>query len=169
MKNPFKPQRIPLLILFGGMLGFLLRLWLFVTGVDNKGLIRADHPAGSLVFVLTAAVLLGLYLCLRPLTGTPTYRRHFKHSALSAVGCWIGAAGILATNIYEMVLVKNNISTLSFILGVIAAAALVLLGICRLRGARPKTYLHGCVTIYLMIHLISQYRDWSAEPQLQVY
>lgn len=169
MKNPFKPKRIPLLALFGGGVGFLLRLWLFVTGVDDKGLLRADHPAGNLVFLLTAAVLLGLYLCLRPLTGVPTYKRLFKHSALSAVGCWVAAAGILVTDFYELFHVKTNVSLPSFVLGILAAVCLVLLGVYRLRGARPKVYLHGCVTVYLMIHLISQYRSWSAEPQLQVF
>lgn len=169
MKNPFQPKRIPLLALFGGALGFLLRLWLFVTGVDHKGLLRADHPANSLVFLLTAAVLLGLYLCLRPLTGIPTYKRLFKRSPLSAAGCWVAAAGILIADFFEIFSVRDNISLLSFVLGALAAASLVLLGIFRLRGARPKVYLHGCVTAYLMIHLVSQYRNWSAEPQLQAY
>ena len=169
MKNPFEPKRIPLLVLFGGVLGFLLRLWLFVTGVDSKGLIRSDHPANSLVFLLTAAVLLGLYLCLRPLTGIPTYRRLFKHSVLSAIGCWVAATGILASNFCELFMAHNNISLLSFAFGVLAVASLAILGIFRLRGARPNTCLHGCVAVYFMIHLISQYRNWSAEPELQVY
>lgn len=169
MKNPFKPKRIPLLVLFGGGVGFLLRLWLFVTGVDHKGLLRADHPANSLVFLLTAVVLLGLYLCLRSLTGTPTYKRLFKHSLLAAVGCWIGAAGILATSFYEIFHARNNVSLLSFILGILAVASLIILGLSRIRGARPKLYFHGCVTVYLMLHLISQYRSWSTESQLQVY
>lgn len=169
MKNPFQPNRIPLLALAGGVLGFLLRLWLFVTGVDDKGLLRTEHPANSLIFLLTAAVLLGLYLCLRPLTGAPTYKRLFRHSLLSAAGCWVGAAGVLVTIFYELLSVQNSVSVLSFVSGLLATASLVLLGICRLRGARPKVYLHGCVTVYLMIHLISQYRSWSAEPQLQAY
>lgn len=169
MKNPFQPKRILPLALAGGVLGFLLRLWLFATGTDSKGLLRTDHPANSLVFLLTAAVLLGLYLCLRPLAGTPTYKRLFKHSVLSAAGCWAAAIGILVADFCEIFNAQNSIALLCCVLGVLAAASFALLGVFRLRGARPKVYLHGCVTIYLMIHLVCQYRNWSSETQLQVY
>ena len=169
MKYPFKPKWIPPLALGAGILGALLRLWLFTGGIDEKGLIRQDHPANALVFVLTAVVLLGLYLCLRPLTGTPTYKRLFPRSVPAAVGCVVAAPGILVTDFYELSLQHDNIATISFILGILAAVCLVLLGLCRLRGVRPKVYLHGCIAVYLMVHLISQYRAWSAEPQLQEY
>ncbi len=45
MKNLFKPRYIPLLALGGGVLGFMLRLWLFATGIDEATLtgLCADH------------------------------------------------------------------------------------------------------------------------------
>ena len=97
MKNPLEPKKVPLLVLAGGMLGLLLRLWLFATGVDENGLILQQHPANALVFILTAVVLLALYLCLRPLTGTPAYKLLFKPSVPAAAGgplcsfcaCWV--------------------------------------------------------------------------------
>ena len=169
MKNPFKPRYIPLLALGGGVLGFLLQLWLLTTGTDQKGLLRTDHPANTLLFLLTAGVLAVLYLCLRPLTGTPTYKRMFKHSRLAAIGCWAGALGILIAELGMLAPITSGIALLRLLMGLIAAACLALLGLCRLRGARPKLYLQACVTVYLMFHLVSQYRNWSAEPQLQVY
>lgn len=169
MKNLFKPRYIPLLALGGGVLGFMLRLWLFATGIDEKGLILTGHPANSLLFLLTAAVLLGLYLCLRPLTGTPTYKRLFKHSRISAAGCWVGAFGILVTESRAILQPQSAPNLPLFLLGIVAAVCLGMLGLCRLRGARPRVLIPGCITVYLMFHLVSQYRGWSAEPQLQVY
>jgi hypothetical protein len=93
----------------------------------------------------------------------------FPVSKPAAVGCWIAALGILITDYRELSAVQDNITMISFLLGLIAAACLVLLGLFRLRGTRPKLFLHACITAYLMIHVISQYRIWSAEPQLQNY
>jgi hypothetical protein len=84
MKKYLQPKYVPPLALGGGVLGFFLRLWLFSTGVDEKGLLRQEHPAAAMVFLLTGLVLLGLYLCLRPLTGQGAYRRIFPTSPLAA-------------------------------------------------------------------------------------
>ena len=169
MKKCLQPKYVPLLALCGGVLGFFLRLWLFSTGVDEKGLLRQDHPAAAMVFILTGLVLLGIYLCLRPLTGQGTYRRIFPRSPLAAIGCWVGAIGILITDIVELASAADSITFLSGLFGIAAAGCLVVLGWCRWNGARPNHLLHGIVTVYLLLHLVSQYRLWSAESQLQVY
>lgn len=169
MKYPFEPKRIPLLALIAGVLGALMRLWLFATGVDSKGLLLQQHPANILVFILTALVLLGFYLCLRSLTSIPSYKKLFQRSPIAAIGCIAAALGILITDFYELSVQLDSITLLSCILGLFAATSLILIGICRLRGIRPRTFLHSCVTVYLIVHLISQYRIWSAEPQLQEY
>ena len=169
MKNPFKPRYIPLLAIGGGALGFLLQLWLLTTGTDRKGLLLTTHPANTFLFLLTVCVLAVLYLCLRPLTGTPTYKRLFKHSKVAAVGCWGCAAGSLITELGALTSMTSGLALLCLLSGLAAAACFVLLGLCRLRGARPNLYLQGCVTVYLMFQLISQYRVWNSEPQLSVY
>lgn len=169
MKNPFQPRRIPLIALTGGAVGFVLRLWLFTTGIDDRGLLRAEHPANALLFILSALVLAAVVLCLRSLTGIPPYKQLFAPSLPAAAGCFVAAVGILAVDIYELTRHTDNVAIVSCVLGVLAAVSLVLIGFCRLRGAHPNLLLHGCVTVYLMIHLVSQYRIWSSEPQLQEY
>lgn len=169
MKHPFHPKRIPSITLTAGVLGFILRTWLFTAGVDSKGLLRPDHPANILLFILTADVMLALLLYLRTLTGSLPYKKLFKRSVPAAVGCIVAAVGILVTDFYELSLQHENVTVISCVLGVLASVCLVFLAVCRLRSIRPNILLHGCVTVYLMIHLVSQYQVWSSEPQLQEY
>ncbi len=169
MKKFFQPKYIPLIALTCGILGFLLRLWLYTTGMEENGLLRTAHPANALLFVLTALVLGGIFLCLRPLVGVPPYKRLFKPSVPAAIGCVVAAVGILATDIYELSHQPDNVAIASCVLGVLASISLVILAFCRYQGKRPNFFLHGCVTVYLMIHLVFQYRIWSSEPQLQEY
>ncbi len=169
MKLSLKPKYIPVLALGGGLLGAGLRLWLFATGLDAQGLLRTGHPADVLVFVLTAVVLAGIYLCLPHADGAQPYEQQFPVSLPAAIGCWIAALGILITDFRELTALQDTTTVISFILGLAAVTALAMLGLCRLWGVRPSVLLHGCVTLYLMIHLVSLYRVWSAETQLQSY
>ena len=169
MKLSLKPKYIPALALCGGILGAGLRLWLFATGLDAQGLIRTGHPADPLIFILTAVVLAGIYLCLPQADGAHHYKQQFPVSLPAAIGCWIAALGILITDFRELATLQDNTTVISFILGLAAVAVLAMLGLCQLWGVRPSVLLHGCVTLYLMVHLVSQYRVWSAEPQLQSY
>ncbi len=166
MNRFLKPKYIPAFVLGSGVLGAALRLWLFTAGVDSKGLIRAEHPANALTFILTAIVLGALYLYLPKAKGGK-YR--YTPSLPAAIGYWVAAAGILIADFREVSSLHDRVTVVSFILGLAAAGALIMLGLCCLRGLRPNVLLHACVTVYLMVHLISQYRVWSAEPQLQEY
>lgn len=169
MKNPFQPKRIPILAFFAGGLGFLLRVWLFATGVDNKGLIIETHPANILIYILTAVTLVGLYLCIRPMSGMPAYKRLFKHNQITAAGCALTALGVLISSFEHLTQAQGFIAVVAFLFGLGAAGCLVMLGYCNLRGARPNVLLHGGVCAYLILRLIAQYRFWSSEPVLQEY
>ena len=169
MKRPFHPKRIPLFILSAGALGFILRAWLFIGGIDEKGLLLSDHPANALLMILTAITLPVLFLYLRRLIGIPPYQKLFQPAIPAAVGCGVAALGILITECIALSAQTDNVSVISFLLGLLAAGCLGFSAFCRMRGIRPKVYVHGGVAVYLMIHLVAQYRQWSAEPQLQAY
>lgn len=169
MNKLLKTTNLPFFTLLAGLIGFALRLWLFGTGVDEKGLLIANHPAGILVWILTALVMAVLALGVRKLTAVSRYSLLFPSSVFAGIGCILGAAGILYVNIRELLQVRDAITVVTLILGVVAAVALVLLGACRWQGKRPAYWLQSAMTVYFMLHLVSQYRLWSAEPQLQVY
>lgn len=168
MKKIFMPHILPLFTLGAGGLGFALRVWLFTAGVDEKGLVIPSHPANSLLFILSAAVICILFLCTRSVSKL-SYKQSFPASPAAAVGHWIAAAGILAADFAELADVGDTITVISFFLGLLAAACLVYLGWCRLKHIHPSMIFYTVVTIYLLVHLMSQYRIWSPEPQLQNY
>lgn len=169
MKNILTPKLLPVFPLTAGILGLALRLWLFGTGMDEKGLLVASHPANVLLFILTAIVMVALYLCVSPLAPVSRYCQLFPASPLRAAGCLAAAAGILLTNIGEIAQQQDTLTFLVLVLGILASVSFVLLALCRFKGAKPNFLLHTIVTVYLMFHLVAQYRHWSPEPQLQTY
>ena len=169
MNKFFKPVWLPLFTLIAGLAGLGLRLWLFLGGIDEKGLLAENHPAGILALILTALFLVVLALWVRPLTPVDKYQKLFPARPLAGIGCAAAAVGILYVDIRDLITRQDTITVITLIVGVVAAAALVLLGICRWKGKRPSFWLRAVVTVYFMLHLVSQYRLWSAESQLQVY
>ncbi len=169
MKRSLRTPLLPYLSIGLGALGLGLGIWLFAGGTDASGLLRQEHPANTAVFILTAFVMLMQFLSTRYLNTPSAYSKLFPRSLPAMIGCFVAAAGIFSTDIYELITHKDPTATVACIAGLLAAGALVFLGLCRKRGIRPHPIFHSCVTVYLMLHLISQYRSWSAEPQLQVY
>lgn len=169
MKKFFKPTWLPLFTLLAGAVGFGLRLWLFWNGTDERGLLDDNHPAGSLTLILTGVVLAVLALCVHSLKPMGSYRKLFPGRLLAGIGCIAAAVGILYVDIRDLLIRPDTVTMITALLGVIAAASLLILSWFRWKGKRPAFWLHSAVTVYFMLHLISQYRLWSAESQLQVY
>ena len=169
MKNFLKPNLLPAATLIAGGVGLLLRVWLFLGGTDERGLLVTSHPANALVYILTALFLALLFLCVRPLDAAERYQQLFPNPRFSALGCVAAAIGILWVNTQDMLARKDTITTVCLVLGILAALCLLMLAWCRWKQRRPVCYFHVVVTLYLMLHAVSQYRLWSAEPQLQLY
>ncbi len=164
-----KSDTLPIFTFFAGLAGLGLRLWLLCDGIDHKGLLETDHPALLLTVILTAIVLAVLGLSIRPLEPMDSYPRLFPGWNLAGLGCMVAASGILYTNIRELTVRQDLITVVTLLVGLAASVSLVLLGILRWRGHRPHYLLHCAVTVYCMLHLVSQYRMWSGEPQLAIY
>lgn len=167
MKN--KTKYLPIFTVFCGLLGFGLRLWLFGSGVDEKGLLVASHPANALTFILTGVTLAVIFLSVRKLRRIRSHKKLYPASVTALLGCIPAAIGIVLTALYELRLQRDLITTVTLVLAVLAAVSLILLGIGRKKGLRPNFLMQAILTVYLMFHLVSQYRLWSSEPQLQVY
>ncbi len=169
MKKNAKPNILPVITLGAGALGLYLQMWLQATGIDSSGLLRTDHPSNTLLFILTGAVMLIMLLYLSQVKDIPAYKYLFPQSVPAAVGCMIAAAGVLASVVMEVIQNQDILSIISCVLGVLTAISLISTGICRQKRKRPNYYLHFAITAYLMIHVVSQYRYWSSEPQLLNY
>ena len=169
MKKIFKPTILPFFTLIASLIGFGLRLWLFLTGKDARGLLPVDHISSILCFILTAIVLVVIFFCVRPLTPLGNYHKLFPKWLPAGIGCAAAATGILYVNIRDLIAKADLVTIAVLVLGLVAAAALLILGFCRMKGNHPSFWLQAALTVYFMLHLISQYRLWSSESQLQVY
>jgi len=168
VKKIFRARLLPLFTLGAGGLGLALRLWLLSSGVDEKGLLVAGHPANALSFILTALALLVFALC--SLDPNPQMGKTVFHTPAAAmIGCCAAAAGILATTIEELLRRAEYVTVVCCVLGVLAAAALVFSGVLRLRRLQPAWWMQLPVVLFFMFHMISQYRFWSAEPEVQSF
>jgi|GEM_PF-28191 len=150
-----------------GLVGLCLRYWLFAEGIDNRGLFMAGHTANILLWVLTFAAM-GL-LIFSLLRCPKVLRRKFPPSMVAAGGCFAAATGIMIANILELTASTDAVTQVSSVLGVLAAAGLFYMGLRRKQGRRSSMAALSAVILYYMTHLVLQYRQWSAEPQLQNY
>ena len=169
MKKSLSPKLLPLLVLPAGVVGALVRLWLLSTGIDEKGLILPEHPANAVGYILTALALAAIFLCVRSASGEVPYRGLFPPSKVSAAGCWIAAVGIAITLFTEPAQAGDTVARICSAFGAAAVVSLVLTGVRRMQGIRPNPLYHTLVTVYLVLHLVCQYRLWNSETQLTVH
>ena len=169
MKKLFNTKLLPILPLSAGILGLVLRLLLYAVGIDEKGLLVKDHPLTLLSFILAALVLGALFLCCRDIPAAGKENVLFPESPIAALGCAAAAVGILLTDTYELFIRKDPITIACFALGIAAAACLLFAARSRTKGLGASFVIYGIVTVYLMLHPLSQYRLWSADSQLMNY
>ena len=165
MKHIFKPTILPALPIVAGVIGFFLRLWQELGGVDDKGLYIQPHPNSWLLPLLTVVTLFLLALPLRYLKKDGSYKKRFPASAFSAFSLWVAATAILA---YGAIAVWRDREILTVVLAaasVFAASSLGLLGLFRLRGSRPAPLFHGIMGVYFMVFALYNYGPWSGDPQ----
>ena len=175
----FSHKYIPAVTLACGAAGFAARWALELLCIDEKGLYLTGHPSFIGLFALSALVTVWLFLCCRKLTG----KAEFPSSLIPLFGSIVAAAGILITDVYELILNWQSycalrdaatqstliISTVCFVLGILAAGALILAGILQQKSKRVHFLFYAILAVYLMVHPLSQYRMWSSDPQLLTY
>ena len=166
MKLSVNPRQLPLLTLGAGGLCFALRLWYFASR-DAKGLLSSGHLANTLCYLVFAAALALIILCVRKLPNSDRYQRLFPAGILPAIGCAAGAAGILYTCISELA-AHATLAGLGLVAGILAAVSLGLIGWMRFQGKRPSLYLFAVLALYLIIHVLIQVREWNKETQQSV-
>lgn len=179
MKTLLFPKNLKLLIPGCGLLGFVLRLLMVTIGTDDKGLIKAGHPAWIALLVLTAAAALVLLAAVRSLQAPGPYRSSFPASAFGAAGGTLAAvsAVISAFRYFQTGPVITGrptlLSTAAFYLcGAVmflAAVSFAVIAICRLAERRVPFLLHVVICIFFALQMLNLYQTWSFDPQIQDY
>lgn len=169
MKRFLKPIYLPLTALVFGILTLLFRLWFLAQGVDDRGLLPVGSFPDVMSWIIVALMMATLAVGTWNLKGRNKYGYNFPPSDIAGIAICLAGISFLITSVTELVVGADSISTISSILGLLAAAALFFLGYCRYKGRRPSMIFHSIVCFYLMLYLISHYRLWSSAPQLQGY
>lgn len=166
MKLSVNPKRLPFFTLGAGGIGLVLRIWYFSTR-DAKGLLPAAHFANTVSYLVLAAALAVIVLCVRQLPDRGRYQKIFPGGYLPAAGCVLGAFGVVYACISDAAS-HAVFSGIALVLGLLAAFSLVLIGLLRLKGNRPSVYLYVVLVLYLVVHVLIQVRIWSKETQQTV-
>lgn len=169
MKNPVKSDTLKYLILGSGGLGLVLRILLYATGIDGRGLLVKGHWASVALCVLTVAVLAAVFLTTRLFCAAANYRTAYPASVIAAVGAFAAMIGIGITTVTEFAEFSSRIHLIVWILGLISTLSMGCIGICRLTGKKPSFLLYAAICLYFALRMVSRYQRWSADPQLHDY
>lgn len=167
MKDLRKPAFL-LPVILVGFVAQLLRRLLYWVAVDEKNLLVSNHP---LEIALWIAVLTGAILVVAALWKAKGMEIPEENSPalVPALGHGVMAGVILMMLLGDDFRSGETVSLVQKVLGIVCVPGLVWNGICRVRGKTPCFLFHGAVSLFLLMHLICQYRMWSANPQLQDY
>lgn len=177
--SPLKPRLLKCLIPACGGLGLLLRLLLTATGIDDKGLLMADHPAWIALLILTAAVTVVVLLGTAALRGSSGYRSSFPRSAFAAAAGVLAAASAVISAVRHFStgpalpggsgILAGALFSLSGAAMVLAAVSFILAGLCRLTERKPLFLFHVVICVWFAMEMLTLYQTWSFAPQLQDY
>lgn len=164
MKVAPKADTLKYAVLGAGGLGLVLRILLYATGIDGRGLLIRGHWAGIALVVLTAAVLAAVFIFTRSIgkTARPT-------GLVSAAGAFAAAIGIGITTVSGFAEFSTRLHLIVWLLGIFSTAAMGIIGFCRITGKKPHFLLSAVICLYFALRMVSRYQLWSSHPQLMDY
>ena len=168
-----KTTLLPLFTAAFSVFGIVARFWTNTAGTDSEGLLKPGHPSVTVSVIIFAAFIGVLALC--AVFMDKEHPRRFAPSVPGAVGCLIGAVGLLVTIIGDL---KGNTATgglsgilpiASFLTGLGAVAAFAVMGKNRLKGKPVNIWFYVVALAFFVFHLLLQYQQWSKLTQLTDY
>ena len=168
MKRNAGSGLLPVLMLILGAAAFALRLGLYGVAVDVKGLLLRGHPLEWGLIALTGAAMLLAVLAAWKQEKSGSAATGFGN-LVAAVGNVAAGAGILVTVLTGESIQAGYLALAWQYLGLIAPGCLLLAGITRALGKRPFFLLYVAACLFFLVHIVTRYQLWSANPQLQDY
>lgn len=169
MKIPVKAEIAKYLMFTAAALGLALRILLYSTGVDGRGLLVRFHWTSVALTVLTAAVLVAVFICTRMVSGSKKCHAAYPVSPVAALGAFAAMAGIGVTTVMGFGEFSSRLHLAIWVLGLCATICMGIIGFCRLRGIPQTFLLYAVLCVYFALRMVSGYQSWSADPQLQDY
>lgn len=152
-----------------GLLGMLLRGLLYATAIDQKGLIPSGHWATWSILILTGALLISLLMTVRKQEGPTAYEDCFPGSLFQGATSLFVAVAVALRAFPQYTSAGDSLELLASIFGFVTGVGMAIAGICRFTGKRPSFLCHSALCVFFALQMVSQYRHWSADPQLMNY
>jgi hypothetical protein len=169
MKKYLHPTNLPILVPIAAILALALRLWTMGDGADSAGLYAPQPIAWVLLWIVTGATMALIYHLTRRLKNPGRYGDNFPASILGAVGCALGGLGILSSALTTFPTAKDLLATLTAVLGLISAAALIWSAVVRYTGGKPHFCVHAIPCLYFALRIFNCCRHWSNVTQTGVF
>ena len=166
MKQPFRSRLLPLFTVGAGIVGLLLRIWLF-SAIDEKGLLPAKHFADTALFILSAITLGVVFLAGRAME--PPVMPKALPRVMAATGSLLGGIGLLLTGLGSISVYSVRFAGIAVIANIAGGIALLAMAVLLFLRKKPPYVLPTILTAALMLDTISQCQLWGTEPQLQSY
>ena len=158
-----------LIVLICGTVGMLLQLWLFQSGPDEKGLYPSAHIGWILSWILSAVVLIFVFLLTRHADRDRSYQENFPPSLLGAI---TGAAAAVLLTITGISLLKSStmlLDTLTGAVGAVAGIVLLLAAFCRFTGKQAPFFCFLLPSAFFALNLFCIGREVGGEPEAVRY
>ena len=142
-----------------------LRLRLYIVAVDEKNLLVSGHMLSWLIWAVTAAALILAVTAALRTKETDTLP---VSSPVAALGDGLFAIAIAIT-VFAMGTPASVLEKVRMAAGYLCVPCLGYAAFCRAKG---KPVFFGCfavVCVFFALYLVSCYRLWSSNPQLQDY
>ncbi len=148
-----------LMAVLGGSLAFGLRRW-FLQGstVGEIGL--------WIVTAVSILAVLGICWKLEPRTD---YVDGFSSERNWMILSLLGAIALILGNGLEILEGTTGIDRILNLWGLVAGATMAVIAIGRAQGKVASVWIHSIATLYLVVALIFEFRDWSIDPTLLDY
>lgn len=141
-----------------GLISAGLRLALFTLTPDAKGLLPRLHPLELTLWAITALAFAAVLLQSRDLPGEASSRTEALGTLVLGLAMGFTAQALTGSDL---------LGRLCAACGMAALAAMTVTALTLFRGQPPFFPAHLAPVLYLVFFLLSRYRVWSAQPQLQ--
>ena len=169
MKDLLNPKKLPFEVLIMGILSWLLRRGLYTFGMDEKGLLKSNHPMEIMLWLVTILAAALIILTVRKLKGSNRFADNFRPSMAAAVGHVLAAAGIALTVLLNTAPMAGAVGKLWKLFGILSAPMLLWAAFSRVQGQRPFVLTRVIPCVFFVFHLVCHYQTWCSDPQLQNY